>query len=245
MKRLLFSILFLAGCHRQEHEQITAPPAGAGVETVAAPHNDPVMLVCGGQSNMYGVGQVKWFDDDNLVKAINMQRQGPCYAAARDLAHMLGPRQVIAVQCAVGGSSIKTWAKGSANYDACVDLVLKTRETYKAAYAGFIFYQGESDFKSGLDWPVLFTAMVRNFQTDIALGSTPIVYAQIGAYCDLPDMHCEQSDKDAWASFRDTQGTAEQPGIRMIMVKDLPTTDGVHHGNTYTEIGDRFAKDLL
>lgn len=198
------------------------------------------MLICAGQSNMLGTNQLTGFPEDSLVTYNAGNRAGPCYYAAILLAHSPTPRKVIAVQCAVGGTSISRWIPGADLYEACVNKVRSAQGNQPVPYVGLIFYQGEDDYKDGLHWPQMFTQMVQGFRSDLKNVSLPIVYAQLGAEPGLVP-----SDQILWGAFQDSQATAQQPGIEMIMVKDLPTSDGIHHGTTYDIIGQRFANDLL
>lgn len=235
----LLAFIPLTGCeqlrknHGEHHEkQLTA------VATTT------VTLVCGGQSNMVGTKQELPFDQDGLVTPVNMLRQGPCYAAAVELAHQFPIKRVVAVNCAVGGSSINRWTPGADLYSACVQMVKANKD---GPIMGLLFYQGEADVwdTSGL-WPTKFISSMRGLQQDLALGDTPVVFAQVGAWCDLYDACATPEARTGWADFQTLQEAGQTTGISMIRTKDLPTIDGIHHSRaSYQEIGHRFALRLV
>lgn len=245
LKMVLTWCFLFVGCDRSSHPIIPGLPPLATSPTVPAPGLEKDLLICAGQSNMQGVGTQHYYSEDPLIKGMN-NRQGPCFSAAMVLAHTPTARQITIINCAVGGSKIASWQRGSQNYQKCLSDITQSQTVPPMKIMGLLFYQGESDASPGMvTWPQDFTQVMRAFQSDLNAPSLPIVYAQIGAYCDIPGMVCEDATKQAWADFQDLQVQAQAPGIRMIQTKDLPTWDGVHHtDDTYLVIGRRFANQL-
>ena len=234
---LLSTVAFM-GCQSKPKPIVSTGPDAAPLPKV--------MLLCGGQSNMTGQGQRldDPFPADPLVSGYTMnQRRGPCYSAAVYLAHQGIPKQVVAVNCAMGGVSISSWVPNGDLYNACI---YHAGPFMGPPIVGFIFYQGEADYRTDLPWAQMFTSMVRGFQHDFG-SSFPVAFAQLANTGDLTNPPEDPTDPamTSWAAFKTAQTAAIQPGIQMIHTDDFHTVDGIHLGkDAYWSIGIRLAQAL-
>ncbi|NDV66965.1 sialate O-acetylesterase [Bacteroides sp. 224] len=240
--------------------------AGNGKEEVPSSLN---LYVCIGQSNMAGRGTLTpevmdtlqnvylLNDKGNFEPAVNpmnrystirkdmsMQRLGPAYGFAKDMARQ-GKGPIGLVVNARGGSSINSWLKGSKDryYEETLSrirMALKQGGVLKA----ILWHQGEADCSNPEAYKQKLISLMQNLRKDLDMPDLPIVVGQISQ----------------WNWTKKKEGTV--PFNKMIkkVASFIPNSDwvsskglGMHKGETdphfNTEgqllLGKRYAKKVL
>lgn len=179
-----------------------------------------------------------------IRKGITMQRLGPAYEFAIQMARSTNCRVGLVVN-ARGGSSIHSWLKGGKNgyYE---QMLLRVRQALKQGgrLKAVIWHQGEADCAYPQSYAKMLQQFVTDLRTDLGMPCLPVVVGQIAR----------------WNWTNRSQGTA--PFNRMILhVKRLlPYTDCVSsrglkpykdktdpHFDTKSQIllGKRYARKVL
>ena len=161
-------------------------------------------VVCIGQSNMAGRGDLLpedvdtllpdlhirlWNDEDaweraypplnkysNIRKDMSMQQMGPAWSMAHELAFVLDSVGVLVN--ARGGSSIQEWKKGGDYYDKTMERVKEAMK--KGTLIGMIWHQGESDRNKADKYPELLAELVADFRSEVNIADLPVVIGEIG-----------------------------------------------------------------
>ncbi len=140
-------------------------------------------------------------------------------------------KEVLLLQCAVGGTKIDRWVPGADLYESCMGLIDATG----LPVTGVLFSQGENDTVAPVPWKDQFGLMVGGLRSKV--GSVPIIYAQLGA---LP----QPSGNAVFYSFiKQEQASVSLPGVHMITQDDLALCEGWHFcTESYAEIGRRMER---
>ena len=152
---------------------------------------------------------------------------GPGLAFAEVLAAQDKTVAIGLVPCAVGGSSIKVWQKGTKLYDEALRrarLALQTTAPVKARLRGILWLQGEAN-ANAQDRPQYaqqLRSMIEAFRTDLALPDLPLIASTIG------EMQPEPRLSDLKAMNE----------ILLALPKSVPHTDCVDARDLKTHIGD-------
>lgn len=129
--------------------------------------------------------------------------------------------QVDIVNCAVGGSSLSSWAPGAVNYTNCVEAAKATGKPL----SGILFWQGEAEAES-LDempadqWGMNFTAVMTYFRQEFKAPAARVAYARL---CrrnkDLPNLTAVVSSQESVMILNG----------EMVNVDDVTVLDGLHY----------------
>ena len=98
------------------------------------------------------------------------------------------------------------------------------RKVSDYAFAGAIWYQGESDDVRGVLYRRLFARMIRQWREDLRNPALPFLFVQ------LPSYWSEDDDGDLWPVLRESQRrvTEEVPGTAMVVVLDAGDARDIH-----------------
>lgn len=164
------------------------------------------IYICIGQSNMAGRGYLDSFlldsmenvfllnDDGEFEVAVNplnkystirkeigMQRLGPSYSFAKKMAEELHHPVGLIVN-ARGGSSIKSWVKGSKD-GYFEEIVKRVEQASKyGEIKGVIWHQGEADLNMGANYNALAAQFFLDLRTEINMPDLPIVFGEISRW---------------------------------------------------------------
>jgi hypothetical protein len=153
------------------------------------------------------------------------------------------------IPCAKTGSGIDEWAYNLSRdslYGSALARCQYVQENYDGDISGIVFWQGERDtYTQELadSWPMKVAAFRRQFSRSLGFEEElPMVYVQIAEGNNNAPPHL------FWDYLRDERQTvlANRPGMRMIVSKDLDTSDGIHMVTaSHTIIGNRVANGML
>lgn len=134
------------------------------------------------------------------------------------------------VPCAIGGTQIKEWEKGSKLYEQMIH-----RAKYSTASSGTIkallWYQGESDTYSSQnvkEFPDRLTSLFMNIRRDLQNDELPIIQVGITAK-DHP--HPEFLEE-----VRRAQMAVNLPGVYYVDANGLPLLEDNIHLNTHSQV---------
>lgn len=117
-----------------------------------------------------------------VKKDISMQRLGPSYAFAKEMVQKTNHPIGLVVN-ARGGSSIKSWVKGSKDgyYEealARIRVAIQQGGTLKA----ILWHQGEADCANPEAYKQRLTSMIQNFREELGMPNLPVVVGQISQW---------------------------------------------------------------
>lgn len=173
---------------------------------------------------------------------------GPGLTFAERMAEADPQSTIGLVPCAVGGSSIKLWQKGSKLYDETLrraKLALQSSEPIKVRIRGAIWLQGEANAnpKELPLHPDCLKAMIESLRTDLDLPELPFIACTIG------EIQSEEALKDIKAMNDILLALPKSvPHTACVDSRDLKTHIGDYvHFDTAAqeEIGKRFAAKLI
>lgn len=152
---------------------------------------------------------------------------GPGLAFAEVLAAQDKTVAIGLVPCAVGGSSIKVWQKGTKLYDEALrraQLALQTTRPVKARLRGILWLQGEANANAQErpQYAEQLRSMINSFRADLALQDLPFIACTIG------EMQPEPRLTDLKAMNE----------ILLALPKSVPHTGCVDARDLKTHIGD-------
>jgi len=153
---------------------------------------------------------------------------------------MLDKEGMGVLNCAVGGSEVIEWQKGTPNYMAALKAVYDSQDAGHEIL-GMFHMQGEAESGNILKaakWKLLTVKFFRQFRVQTGLADLPIVFAQIGP---------KPTDllRPCWGIVQNKQAAmnAEWPQFRMIVTSDIKPYEparGPHWGKPgYHEIARR------
>ena len=252
MSHFISLIILLAGLSFCEKEPIVQ-------EKTAFENLDIYLLI--GQSNMAGRAEIEVQDQDSLKdvflftgisenewekaanplnkystvrKDLSMQKLGPGYTFAREIAKASPGKQIGLVVNAKGGTSIAEWAPGETLY---TEAVKRAKMAMKyGTLKGIVWHQGESNASKPEAYPEKIKELIESLRTELELPDLPFVAGQLS------------EDKVARKGFN-------------IMILTLPTlvsntgvatTEGTNtidstHFNSASQrlLGERYAAEML
>jgi sialate O-acetylesterase len=102
---------------------------------------------------------------------------------------------------------------------------------------GFIWYQGEDNASSALEYRSLFPMLIKDWRSRWGQGNIPFLYVQLANYM---QRKAEPSESD-WATLREAQTlTLREPNTGMAVITDIGEADDIHPKNKQ-EVGRRLA----
>ena len=152
------------------------------------------------------------------MKKIIITGQSNAKQTGNALVNILQARHIGVINCAVGGSEVTEWQKGSANY---MNALFAANECLEAGdrIVGMFHMQGEAESGNiikAAKWKVLTLKFFRQFRVQIGLPDLPVVFAQIGP---------KPTDllRPCWGMVQNKQTALnyEWPEFRMIVTSDI------------------------
>lgn len=173
---------------------------------------------------------------------------GPGLAFAEVLAAQDKTVAIGLVPCAVGGSSIKVWQKGTKLYDEALrraQLALQTTAPVKARLCGILWLQGEANANAQErpQYAEQLRAMITSFRADLALPDLPFIASTIGEMQPEPRLTDLKAMNEILLAL-----PKSVPHTGCVDARDLKTHigDSVHFDTAaQEEIGRRFAAKAL
>jgi len=175
------------------------------------PQNLEIYLLIG-QSNMAGRANIEEQDKDTLAnvflftgingkewekaanplnkystvrKDISLQKLGPGYTFAKEMAKAFKEKQIGLVVNAKGGTSIEEWKPGSELYN---EAVKRAKLAMKSGILkGIVWHQGESNSSKSNLYPTQITELIQSLRTDLGIPDLPFVAGQLSE--DKPARH--------------------------------------------------------
>lgn len=215
-----------------------------------------------GQSNMAGRGNVddteplehdhifvfrknKWIPakeplfDDKTTAGV-----GLAMSFAMDIIEAFPDIHIGLIPCAVGGTSIDRWVKGSDLYSKSVILA---REGEKSgALKGLLWHQGESDSnnkRNAFSYYDRLIDIVNSMRTDLKSKTVPVILGQLGEYLAI------HPDFPYWSIVNDSLERASRtlPFCGFVPSKNLRDKgDGLHFDSkSLREFGKRYAREYI
>jgi len=187
------------------------------------------------------VGQV------DLISADVQAGVGPGLAFARVRIAQQPNRRLILVPCAKGGSAIAEWTPADGRGTLFGSCVARARAAVRRGrLAGVLWYQGESDARSGDDalaWPARLERMVTALRIGLARPDLPIVVVSLA---DEPVRGPYAGRYPAWQAVQAAQASLRVPGVVVVAAAGLPKGEDDLHLSTAGQIllGTRLASAL-
>ncbi len=252
---LLFSLLFsgLINC------QSTVPEELPEVEA-PQPQNLEIYLLIG-QSNMAGRADIEEQDKDTLSnvflftgingkewekaanpmnkystvrKDISMQKLGPGYTFAREMAKASNGKQLGMVVNAKGGTSITEWKPGTTFYNEAVRRVKLAMKS--GTLKGVVWHQGESDASKADSYPAKIIELIQSLRTDLGIPGLPFVAGQLSE--DKPERH------DFNVMILQLPTLVPHTGV--ATTEGTVTMEGTHFNSASQRLlGERYAAEML
>jgi len=232
----------------------------ASEETGNQPGKPEIYLLIG-QSNMAGRAEIETQDLDSLDnvllytgisgkewekaanplnkystvrKELSMQKLGPGYTFAREMAKHAAGKQIGLVVNAKGGTSIDEWKPGGALYN---EAVKRAKAAMKSGtLKGIVWHQGESDVSRSAEYPAKLTELIRMLRNDLGISGLPFVAGQLSE--DRPERKVFNDmiiDLPLWL-----------PNTGVVSIEGTSTFDGTHFNSASQRLmGERFAAEML
>jgi hypothetical protein len=228
-------------------------------ETDNKPGKPEIYLLIG-QSNMAGRGEIEARDTDTLAnvllftgtegkewekaanplnrystvrKELSLQKLGPGYTFAREMARARGKTIGLVVN-AKGGTSITEWKPGSTLYN---EAVKRAKAAMKSGpLKGIIWHQGESDVSKSDEYPAKITELIRALRADLGISNLPFVAGQLS------------EDRPERKVFNDMIMNLPSwlPNTGVVSSEGTATFDGTHFNSSSQRLmGERFAAEML
>lgn len=250
---LVISFPVIGNCIDTEYpeEQVKA-------STKQQPNNLEIYLLIG-QSNMAGRAEIETLDMDTLKnvylytgiekrewekaanpfnkystirKKISLQKLGPGYTFARDVAKFSTKKIGIVVN-AKGGTSIDLWKPGSEFYR---EAVARTKAALNyGELKGIIWHQGESDASKHQLYLSKLLELIESLRADFALPDLPFVAGQLSG------------DKSGREGFNKMilELPAKIENTAVITTNNTNTIDSTHFNSASQRLlGQRYAKEM-
>ena len=174
-------------------------------------HNLEIYLLIG-QSNMAGGADIEIQDQDTLKnvylftgisgkewekaanplnkystvrKDLSMQKLGPGYTFAREIAKARVGKQIGLVVNARGGTAISEWKPGTTLYNEAVKRAKMAMKN--GNLKGIVWHQGESDASKAETYPEKITELIQSLRIDLDIPDLPFVAGQLSE--DKPERH--------------------------------------------------------
>jgi len=224
------------------------------------PNNLDIYLLIG-QSNMAGRAPVEQLDKDTLSnvflftgavgrewikaanplnkystvrKSLSMQKLGPGYTFARDMAKASDGKQIGLVVNAKGGTSISEWKPGDTLYN---EAVKRAKMAMKfGTLKGIVWHQGEADVSKTDSYMTKIKQLIQALRTDLKNPNLPFVAGQLS------------EDKPARHAFNVMILTLPTvvPHTSVISTEGTTTMEGTHFNPASQHLlGERYAKEML
>lgn len=224
------------------------------------PFNLEIYLLIG-QSNMAGRADIEIQDQDTLEnvylftgisgkeweKAANplnkystvrkellMQKLGPGYSFAREIAKARVGKQIGMVVNAKGGTAISEWKPGTTLYNEAVKRAKMAMKN--GTLKGIVWHQGESDASKAVAYPEKITELIQSLRTDLGIPDLPFVAGQLS------------EDKPERRAFNEMILTLPSlvPLTGIITTEGTTTKEGTHFNSASQRLlGERYAVEML
>ncbi|MDP4187616.1 MAG: sialate O-acetylesterase [Bacteroidota bacterium] len=214
-----------------------------------------------GQSNMAGRAEIEPQDKDSLKnvflftgisgkewekaanplnkystvrKSLSMQKLGPGYTFARQMAKALKGKQIGLVVNAKGGTSISEWKPGATLYNEAVKRA-KMAMRY-GTLKGIIWHQGESDVAKTDTYLKDIAELIQSLRTDLGNPDLPFVAGQLSE---------DNTERHAFNEMI-IQLPSRVSHTGVITTEGTKTMEGTHFNSASQRlIGERYAKEML
>ena len=167
-------------------------------------------------------------------KDLSMQKLGPGYTFARDMAKTFIGKQIGLVVNAKGGTSIAEWAPGETLHTEAVKQV-KLAMKY-GTMKGIVWHQGESNASNPSAYPEKIKELIESFRTELGLPNLPFVAGQLS------------EDKPARHDFNEMilSLPALVPHTGVATTEGTKTIDSTHFNSASQRLlGERYASEML
>ncbi|CAL9136841.1 unnamed protein product [Musa textilis] len=165
---------------------------------------------------------------------------GPGMAFANALLPRLSDEAVLGlVPCAIGGTAIKEWERGSRLYE---EMVRRARKAAELGDGGEIkavlWYQGESDTTShgaAEAYAANIEKLIRDLRMDLSLPSLPFIQASPG-FLLHPQVAIASGDKHYIEKIREAQLGISMPNVLNVDAMGLPLSEDNLHLTTEAQV---------
>ena len=163
-----------------------------------------------------------------------MQKLGPGYTFAREIAKARVGKQIGLVVNARGGTAISEWKPGTTLYNEAVKRAQMAMES--GTLKGVIWHQGESDVSKADTYLEKITEFIQSLRIDLGIPNLPFIAGQLSE--DKPERH----------AFNDMILTlpslVSHTGI--ITTENTITKEGTHFNSASQRLlGERYAVEML
>lgn len=252
MSHFISLIILLAGFTFCEKEPIVQ-------EKPAFENLDIYLLI--GQSNMAGRAEIEVQDRDSLNgvflftgtegkewekaanplnkystvrKDISLQKLGPGYTFAREMAKASSGKQIGLVVNAKGGTSIAEWAPGETLYTEAIKRIKQAMKF--GTLKGIIWHQGEANASKPAAYSEKIIELIQALRTDLGIPDLPFVAGQLS------------EDKVARKAFNKMILTLPElvPNTGLATTEGTSTIDSTHFNSASQRLlGERYAAEML
>ncbi|WP_372753503.1 sialate O-acetylesterase [Mariniflexile sp.] len=219
------------------------------------------IYLCIGQSNMAGRAQIELQDLDTLKnvflftgnqeqpweqaanplnkyatirKELRMQKLGPSYGFAKEMANFSSKNKIGLIVNAKGGTSIEEWKPGASLYN---ETIIQAKKALKyGILKGIIWHQGESNSSRYDSYMQKLIELIEALRTDLDAPDVPFVAGQLSI------------DKPQRINFNnmilDLPNHLKNTGV--VTTENLSTIDETHFDSASQRIlGKRYAMEMI
>lgn len=219
------------------------------------------LYLCIGQSNMAGRAPVELQDQDSIPnvflftgqankpwekaanpfnkystirKDLKMQKIGPSYGFAKEMAHAMPNKKIGLIVNAKGGTSIEEWEPGKPFYNEAINQAKKAMKD--GVLKGIIWHQGEANSRKYKQYMPKISALIEALRKDLNAPNLPFVAGQLS------------SDKPQRNNFNtmilELPNTVKNTGV--VTSENLETIDKTHFNSASQRLlGKRYATEML
>lgn len=169
-----------------------------------------------------------------IRKNISMQKLGPGYGFAKEMAKAQQGKKIGLVVNAKGGTSIEEWKPGSTLYNEAIN---QTKKALKyGVLKGVIWHQGEANASKYNKYMPEITELITALRQDLELPNLPFVAGQLSS--------AKPKRKNFNKMILELPNNVNNTGV--VLTEGLSTIDSTHFNSASQRLlGKRYALEML
>ncbi|WP_294617774.1 sialate O-acetylesterase [uncultured Bacteroides sp.] len=180
-----------------------------------------------------------------IRKTLSMQRLGPSYSFAKEMARKTSHRIGLVVN-ARGESSIKAWLKGSPEgyYEEALKRI-RTAMQQGGRLRAILWHQGEADSKFPESYRTRLISLVQSFREDLGMPDLPFIFGEISQWGEWTKR--EQGTKEFNKMLKEMARSIPHSACVSSKGADMYKNEFDPHFGTQGQllIGKRYAREVL
>ncbi len=206
----------------------------AAIETQDMDSLNNVLLFTGVEGKVWEKAANPLNKYSTIRKDLSLQKLGPGYTFAREMARYSSGKQIGLVVNAKGGTSIAEWKPGSLFYSEAIKRVKLAMKF--GTLKGIVWHQGEANVSKASAYPKQITELLESLRHDLNLPNLPFVAGQLS------------EDKPARHDFNVMIMTLPSlvPNTAVVSTEGTKTMEGTHFDSASQRLlGERYADEMI